>query len=438
MPTEVDTPTNPEEKRFVVERVTSKRRRRLKLSLPHLLMLAGAPIILAAVGLVIASNPADTASNVAAAPLPDNPQGLTPTASIPPDFATQLAAVPAVTNTSPPPTSTSTPTTEPTLALPDEYVLQLSATPAPVIITPTPIPANIIQPTFTPAFVAATPQLDLTNSLIVFVCREDGGDDDEICTINADGSDLRQLTFNDVTDWYPSFSYDGQEIVYSTQRNGQFDIHIMDLDGLNDRQITSGLDENYAPALSPDGGQIVFTSTFGPGPEQNVWLVNSDGSNPRQLTFSDFDDIDPIWSPDGTQIAFASNRNGTTELFVMYPDGSNVRQITSGMNIGGRNDWSHDGQYMTFYAGPKADKDIWLIRADCAYTQLGCIAEPIQLTDGGHNKGPSFSPDSKWVVYASQADENQDNEVFLVSIDGMELVQLTRNVVPDWQPRWSP
>lgn len=425
-------PPGDTDERFVVQRVTGTRRKRVRLHIdPTAIGLGfGAVIILVVLGVFVANGSRNQRGS-AAVPMPEE---VTPSATIPPDFATQLAAPaqPSATTTDAP-TSTATPT----LALPEAYVIQQSATPAPVIVTPTPIPANIIQPTFTPAFVAATPQLDLSNSPIVFVCRIEGGDD-EICLINADGSGLRQLTFNRVTDWYPSFSYDGQSIVYSTQRNGQFDIHIMDIDGLNDRQITQGLDENYAPALSPDGSQIVFTSTYGPGPEQNVWVINADGSNPRQLTFSDFDDIDPIWSPDGTQIAFASNRNGTTELFVMYPDGSNVRQITSGMNIGGRNDWSHDGQYMTFYAGPRADKDIWLIRADCAYTQLGCIAEPLQLTDGGHNKGPSFSPDSKWVVYASQADENQDNEVFMVSIDGTQSVQLTSNGAPDWQPRWSP
>ncbi len=421
---------------YIVERIPVKRkRRRISISWTGLLMFGGGLIVTVALILFVASRNSRQSTN-AAVPLDEQ---ATPSATIPPDFATQLAA--PVTN-SPGPTKAvispmPTETAFATDALPEAYLIQQSATPAPIIVTPTPIPVDIIQPTFTPAFIAATPQLDFASSKIVFVCRIVDSDD-EICLIKADGTGLQQLTFNTVTDWYPALSYDGQSIVYSTQRNGQFDIHVMDLNGLNDRQITRNLDENYAPSLSPDGSQIVFTSTFGPGPEQNVWVINSDGTNPRRLTFSEFDDIDPTWSPDGTQISFASNRNGTTELFVMYPDGSNVRQLTSGMNIGGRNDWSHDGKYLSFYAGPQADKDIWLIPADCAYTQLGCIPEPVQLTDGGHNKGPSFSPDSQWVVYASQADENRDNEVFMISIDGTEFFQLTFNSVPDWQPRWSP
>jgi len=359
----------------------------------------------------------------------------TPSATIPPDFATQLAQAPSTFTPNPQSPSTE----EATSVLPQEYINLLSATPPPPeeIITPTPIPADIVQPTFTPAFVAAAPQFDLRISKIVFVCKHDLRDD-EICIMNADGTELKQLTFNTVTDWYPSFSYDGQWIVYSSQRNGQFDIHMMDLDGQNNRQITRGLGENYAPALSPDGSQIVFTSTYGPGPDQNIWIVNSDGSDPHQITFSDRDDVDPIWSPDGTQISYASNRSGTAELHVMYPDGTNVRQLTSGVNIGGRNDWSHDGRYFTFYAGPPADMDIWLLDAACAYTLLGCISEPIQLTDGGHNKGPSFSPDSKWVTYASQADKDGDNEVFITNVETGETHQLTFNNAPDWQPRWSP
>ena len=61
-----------------------------------------------------------------------------------------------------------------------------------------------------------------------------------------------------------------------------------------------------------------------------------------------------------------------------------------------------------------------------------------QLTDGGNNKAPAFSPDGQWLTFASQLDADGDNEIFIMRVDGTDLRQLTFNQRPDWQPRWGP
>ncbi len=316
---------------------------------------------------------------------------------------------------------------QPTSVLPFEYILSLSVTPSAVAFPTSP-------PVVVSGFASATPAYNPID-YIVYVCYMEGSD--EICLMNADGSGQQRLTNERGTDWYPSFSPDGQTIVFSSQRGGNFDIYLMDLNGENIQQLTRSHGANYAPAFSPDGMQIVFTSTYGAKDEQNIWLMNADGSHPTQLTFSPYDDIDPMWSPDGRQISFASNRSGSTELFVMDTDGTNVRQLTNGVNIGGRNDWSPDGRYLIFYAGPPSDKDIYMVAVECANLPQGCDPSLLrQMTRGGNNKGPSFSPDGQWIVYASGADG--DNEIFVMRLDGSEVYQLTFNHRPDWQPRWRP
>jgi Tol biopolymer transport system component len=322
-----------------------------------------------------------------------------------------------------------TATLPPTPILPLEYILSLSATPTPGY-TPTPRPTGS-----GPAFVTATPAFGLTTSYIVFVCYVDHSD--EICIMRADGSDLKQLTSEPGTDFYPSFSPDMQTIAFAAQRGGNFDIYLMDLDGGNLRRLTRRHGDNFAPAFSPDGRWIVFTSNYGEGSDQNIWLMAADGSNLAQLTFHPADDIDPMWSPDGRKISFASNRNGTTELYVMDANGANVRQLTHEVNIGGRNDWSADERYLTFYAGPRGDKNIYLVDMGCALLVEGCSMDQLtRLTDGGNNKGPSFSPDGEWITYASLVDG--DNEIFIMRADGSDKRQLTFNLWPDWQPRWRP
>jgi tol-pal system beta propeller repeat protein TolB len=319
-----------------------------------------------------------------------------------------------------------TATVESTSIVPDLFYQWLTATPAPVpTVTPTPITE------FVP-FVSATPSFSLYNSTIVFVCYVDGSD--EICSVRADGSDLRQLTSSPGTDWYPSFSPNGQEIIYSSQGHGDFEILVMDLNGQNVRQLTNNMGDNYAPAISPDGSRIVFASTLGSG--QNVWVMSIDGSSPIQLTYNLRDAIDPVWSPDGMQISFTSTRSSAGDLMIMNADGSNIRQVTHGINVEGRNDWSPDGSLLTFYAGPAGDKNIYLVDVACGDTPGGCGPEQLlQLTTGGNNKGPGFSPDGRWITFASQMDG--DNEIFITRIDNSESYQLTSNKRADWQPRWG-
>jgi Tol biopolymer transport system component len=160
-----------------------------------------------------------------------------------------------------------------------------------------------------------------------------------------------------------------------------------------------------------------------------------DGSNPVQITFEPSNEIDPSWSPDGSMISFTSNRKGINELFIMNADGSDIRQVTTGMSIGGRNDWSPDGRWLTFYAGVPT-KEVYLVPIECAQLVVGCDRSLIRrLTDGGNNKGPSFSPDGLWITYASGNGAN--NEIMIIRIDGSEVTRLTDNNTSDWQPRWG-
>jgi Tol biopolymer transport system component len=320
----------------------------------------------------------------------------------------------------------------PTPVLPAEFFEALTAT-APPAVAPPAQPTNPFV-TATPGGQAAEP-FSLANSTIAYVCFADNYD--ELCLMNGDGSNRRQITETSVTDFYPSLSVDGRLLAFSSIRDvRRFDVYLMDLQSGNILRVTRSMGDNYAPEISPDGTRIVFVSTYGGG--QDIWVMSADGSNPTQLTFTDADDIDPTWSPDGQQIAFASNRNGLTDLYVMNADGSNVRQMTFDVNLGGRSDWSNDGRYFTFYAGESGDKNIYILSAECALpgAQPDCVASPTRLTDGGNNKGPSFSPDGQWITFA--ANNGGDNDVYIMRIDGSDLQRLTSSPWADWQPRWGP
>ena len=83
----------------------------------------------------------------------------------------------------------------------------------------------------------------------------------EICVVSIDGGEPIQLTSNLARDANPVFSPDGRSIAFETNRDGDYEIYVMESDGSNQRNLTnfpSGNDQ--VPAISPDGLRVVFQS----------------------------------------------------------------------------------------------------------------------------------------------------------------------------------
>ena len=288
--------------------------------------------------------------------------------------------------------------------------------------TSTALPLDFPTPTLPPTLIPSpVPTFGGNGSLsgkIAFTCYIK--QIDQICLMNADGSDRKQVTDAEATAFYASISPDGQTIYFSSRRTGNFEIYSININGKEFKRLTRGIGSLYAPELSPNGDWIVFTNEG-----NGLWVMKPDGSNPHAITTSD--DIDPTWSPDGSMIAFASSRAGARQLFVMNADGTNVRQVTDLKDMGGRSSWSPDGTRLAFYAGPAGDHNIYIIHVDG--TNL------VQLTNSGDNLGPSWSPDGNWIAFASFRDGN--NEIYIIHPDGTDVTNLTNNPISDWQPRWG-
>jgi Tol biopolymer transport system component len=139
---------------------------------------------------------------------------------------------------------------------------------------------------------------------------------------------------------YPSYSPDGTQIAFRgdldlVEPSGDEEIYVMNADGTNVRQLTSNADFDSAPSWSPDGKRILFerapAGTFTPGTEaqeKDIYVMRADGTHVRRLTDSPGLDEGPEFSPDATKIAFSSARDGQQEIYVMDADGSNPRRLT--------------------------------------------------------------------------------------------------------------
>lgn len=151
--------------------------------------------------------------------------------------------------------------------------------------------------------------------------------DTQLWVMKADGSDRRQLTTEKGRQ--PSWSPDGKQIAYSSNRSGSYDLYIINADGTGDRRLTDTPRSARLPAWSPDGKSIIFDSDMLGANEYEVYRYNLATGEIANLTNSPGNDLFPAWSPDGSKIIFTSVRgaNGKESLYMMDPDGSNVETV---------------------------------------------------------------------------------------------------------------
>lgn len=299
-------------------------------------------------------------------------------------------------------------------------------TASPSQISPATFPTPSLEPVIRTESPAAPEFSTLPPGKIVYTCFD--GEFDQICLMNADGANQRQLTDERATSFYPSLSSDGEWIVFSSNRDGNFEIYLMYMTGENLVQLTDDLGGNlYAPEISPKNNRIAFTyETSG---LQSIWVMKLDGGNARALFESSGSDIDPTWSPDASRLAFVSAAESPTQPYTVNSDGSNVKSIIRNpIETGGRIDWSPDGLWLAFYSGARGDRNLFTIGLDGKNLT--------QWTWGGDNLAPSFSPDGEWLTYTSFRDGN--NEIYLLNLKDQQAYRLTFNPNADWQPRWGP
>ena len=286
----------------------------------------------------------------------------------------------------------------------------------------------------TPASTKSIDDQNQPQGKIVFTCqitRLQG--QDQICIINADGTDFQRLTDDtNHSHFFPSPAPDGKSVIFASNRTGVYEIYAMDLNG-DMVQISRHIGELFAPEISPDGERIIFTkgADF---ESSSIWVMNRDGSNAHPIHEPPGGGAwDPVWSPDGSQILFAGGTIGRPQLYRMNSDGSDVRQITNIDGLRGRNDWSSDGATLATYQGEGWDREIILLNSEGTNIH--------QITNGGTNLAPSFSPDGNWITFTSYMDNYKDEngcEIYIMRTDGSDIRRLTDNNYCDWQPRWGP
>ena len=273
-------------------------------------------------------------------------------------------------------------------------------------------------------------------SKIVFSSERDGNP--EIYLMNQDGSGLARLTDNPAADSLPYCSPDGSQIVFSSDREGTKQLYLIEIDGSNLRRLTHNDYDSGSASWSPDGSKIAFSSGGNSTPS-NLYTIQPDGSNERQVTNRvGYNFLSPTWSPDGRKLAAEGGKLGETidtewgeagrlQIWTFDADGSDPEQLTQLDAYNGYPAWSPTGSHIVFDSTLEGWADILSVSvADGSVANL--------TKDPRSNEFAAWSPDGSKIAFVADRDGN--NEIYVMDADGENQTRLTHNEAQDSGPAW--
>jgi hypothetical protein len=216
-------------------------------------------------------------------------------------------------------------------------------------------------------------------------------------TFDSDFEELRLLYSQS------AFSPDGQTLAVTGQRRGKDVLYLFDVQSRKQiKRFDLALETVSGPSWSPDGERIVFSGMN--GGITDLYVINADGAGLRRLTTDGYGDFQPQWSPDGKTIAFATDREGASfsllkfnawriALLDVATGATTVLPNQAGLNLNPQ--WAPDGKSIAYVSDRTGTANVFLYDLD--------THEHYQLTNvtGAVSALTEFSPAISW---ARQAD----------------------------------
>jgi len=290
----------------------------------------------------------------------------------------------------------------------------------------------------------------------------------QIALLSLTDLSMRELTSTselEQNDCEPVFSPDGSRIAFVRGRFGGFlgDLFVLPLSGAAPKQLTSG-NSSGTPTWTEDGREIVFSSQRGGVP--SLWRISASGGTPQpvagvgemafnpsvsrkghELAYQHVIRSDsilrinlkderyslgapvsvftsrgfirrPNFSPDGKRVVFESDRLGYSDIWYCDSDGSNCAQLTSLHGVSGTARWSPDGRYVAFESRSKRFYEIYVVEVPGGQPRL------VPTFPEADNGAPNWSRDGQWIYFYS-AHESGPFQLWKVPFKGGSPVKVT-------------
>lgn len=225
----------------------------------------------------------------------------------------------------------------------------------------------------------SSPMISPDGKLMVFTSERVGWW--KIWSMNLETEEVKQLTFSYNAEYSPSWSPDGKSIVFVSSRDGNQEIYVMDRDGKNQVNITKNTTSDIMPFWGRDNN--IYYSTQVNGIYQ-LARVSPDGSNTEVLSSTKINILMPSLSNDRSKILFYGDFKNNYEIGILDLKTNKITQLTSDPLLDMRPRWSADNKKIVFERGNKGNNHhIYIMNTDGSHVK--------KITNKGYNYVPSFA-----------------------------------------------